>query len=147
MIRGLTVDAQGNIYVCGPTASRKFPTTPGAYMTTFAGNIVVHEGGHQFVAKFSPAGKLVWSTLLGNPKAGEFCVCMNVKVDKAGFVYVSGGAGKGLCNYGGVVPTQISTGAPGRCERIRAQAEAGRLRHCLGQLRRRVPGSARHGHR
>ena len=35
MIRGLTVDAQGNIYVCGPTASREFPTTPGAYMTTF----------------------------------------------------------------------------------------------------------------
>jgi hypothetical protein len=83
-VRGLTLDAQGNIYACGPTMSRDFPTTPGAHLTKVVGEPGGH-GGHQFVAKFSPAGKLIWSTLLGNPNACEFPICMNVKVDAAGF--------------------------------------------------------------
>ena len=74
---------------------------------------MVHEGGHQFVAKFSPTGKLIWSTLLGSRKAGEFCVCMSIKVDKAGFVFVSGGAGPGLETTPGSFQPKFQPGAPG----------------------------------
>jgi hypothetical protein len=110
-VRGLTLDAQGNIYVCGPTKSRDFPTTPGAYMAKVIGESS-GERGHQLVAKFSPTGKMIWSTLLGNPKACEFPICMNVKVDAAGFVYVSGGAGPGLPTTPGVFQPKFQPGAP-----------------------------------
>jgi Beta-propeller repeat len=36
---GLAIDAQGNAYVVGATASKDFPTTPGAYQPLFAGGL------------------------------------------------------------------------------------------------------------
>lgn len=54
------VDAQGDAYVAGNTDSTQFPTTPGALFST------VSVGSYTgFVAKLSPAGALVYSTLLG----------------------------------------------------------------------------------
>ncbi len=44
---GIAVDTAGNAYVTGGTSSTNFPTTPGAYQTSFGG------GEDAFVAKFA----------------------------------------------------------------------------------------------
>jgi hypothetical protein len=86
--RGMAVDEQGNIYVTGGTASRDFPTTEGGYQRKYAGGDC-----DVFVCKFSPAGKLIWSTLIGG---ANYDRAYTVKVDKDGFVYVSGRGGPGF---------------------------------------------------
>jgi hypothetical protein len=48
---GVAVDASGNVYVAGQSSSSDFPTTPGAFQTTFAGGTAF--GGDAFVSKFS----------------------------------------------------------------------------------------------
>lgn len=92
--RDLAVDKDGNIYIAGGTSSLDFPVTTGAYMTEYNndGSSVVGNWGPMmaFVAKFSPEGKLLWSTLLGGPNYDR---CYAVDVDKDGFVYVGGRAG------------------------------------------------------
>jgi len=85
---GVAVDAAGNTYVSGGTSSVDFPTTTGAYSTTYAG------GNDVFVSKLNPQGtSLVWSTYLGGsgndvamggPRQG-------LAVDGAGNVYLAGG--------------------------------------------------------
>jgi hypothetical protein len=51
------VDASGNAYVTGATGSTNFPTTLGAFQTTFASH------SDAFVTKFSSTGSaLVYST-------------------------------------------------------------------------------------
>src|SRR3989442_783710 len=58
---GIAVDAPGNAYVTGFTASTDFPTTTGAVDTTFNGG-----SGDAFVTKLNPTGSaLVYSTFLG----------------------------------------------------------------------------------
>jgi hypothetical protein len=57
---GIAVDAAGSAYVTGETFSSDFPTTAGAFQTTFAGVEDV------FVTKVDPTGSaLVYSTYLG----------------------------------------------------------------------------------
>ncbi|MBA2302255.1 MAG: SBBP repeat-containing protein, partial [Acidobacteria bacterium] len=55
------VDAAGNAYVTGYTASNDFPATAGAFDTTYNGNVDV------FVTKLNPSGSapLIYSTYLG----------------------------------------------------------------------------------
>ena len=54
---GIAVDAAGNAYVTGGTGSTNFPTTPGAFQSTWGG---------VFVTKLDPTGStLVYSTYLG----------------------------------------------------------------------------------
>ncbi len=56
----LDVDPEGNLYAGGYTQSNNFPTTTGAYDTTFNG------GEDGFVLKLNPAGsQLLFSTYLG----------------------------------------------------------------------------------
>ena len=78
----IAVDADGNAYVTGVTASTDFPTV-NAFQPAYA-------GGEQdaYVAKFSPTGSLVYSTYLGgsDDEEGEF----NIAVDAAGNAYVTG---------------------------------------------------------
>jgi len=58
---GIAVDSAGNAYVTGYTSSTDFPTTSGAYRTTYAGG-----ASDTFVVKLNPAGNaLVYSTYLG----------------------------------------------------------------------------------
>lgn len=96
-LRGMDVDAQGNIYVAG-TLSANGPTTPGVLQRT---------GGRGWLAKFSPTGALIWSTHFGD----NACTLFSVKVDRAGFVYVSGNNGPRLPVTAGVFqPTYGGTG-------------------------------------
>ncbi len=94
--RDVFADRDGNVYMVGGTASRDYPTTPGAYDQEF------NDGGKQlgaagqcdaFVSKFDPAGRLIWSTLLGGPNYDR---AYAVEVDAMGFVYVAGRAGPGF---------------------------------------------------
>jgi hypothetical protein len=45
--RGIAVDGAGNAYLAGTTSSSDFPTTPGAFDTTYHGGT-----GEAFVTKF-----------------------------------------------------------------------------------------------
>ena len=83
LITGTTVDAAGNIYICGYTAST-------AGVASGAG---VHDNTHgggtaydAFVVKFSPAGLRLWGTYLGGP-AGDQAYSI---VTDGTSVYVSG---------------------------------------------------------
>src|SRR5207249_1713458 len=57
---GIAVDSAGNTYVTGFTAVTDFPTTAGAFQTTFGGDL------DAFVTKLDPTGSFViYSTYLG----------------------------------------------------------------------------------
>jgi hypothetical protein len=57
---GIDVDDLGNVYITGETVSSNFPTTTGAFDTSFNGLV------DAFVAKLNPAGSaLLYSTYLG----------------------------------------------------------------------------------
>src|SRR5205823_6026005 len=64
---GIAVDASGSAYVTGYTLSADFPTTPGAFDTTFNGGTY-----DAFVTKLNPAGSapLAYSTFLGGSDPG-----------------------------------------------------------------------------
>ena len=81
---GIAVDAAGNAYVIGTTFGN-FPTTPGAFQTSFGGG---ENGGDAFVTKLDAAGTaLVYSTYLG----GNNTDCgYGIAVDAAGDAYVTG---------------------------------------------------------
>ena len=79
---GIAVDATGSAYVTGQTWSTNFPTTAGAFQTTYGGNV---DG---FVTKLDAAGSaLVYSTYLGS-SGGDTNI--GIAVDTAGNAYVSG---------------------------------------------------------
>jgi len=81
----IAVDVAGNAYVTGRTNSPNFPTTLGAFQTTFAG------GGDAFVTKLntlaSGSASLVYSTYLGGSRAD---VGFGIAVDVQGNAYVTG---------------------------------------------------------
>lgn len=88
---GVAVDGQNNIYVCGITSSGNFPTTQGAFQTTFqnagsrdASGNALHHG---FVTKLSPQGSLVYSTLLGGESSDKPA---GLALDSTGAVYITG---------------------------------------------------------
>ncbi len=80
---GIAVDAEGNAYVRGNTNSLDFPTTPGAFQTTYAGGF-----RDAFVTKVNPTGTaLVYSTFLGG--SGEDR-CQGMAIDADGNAYLTG---------------------------------------------------------
>jgi YVTN family beta-propeller protein len=80
--RGIKVDAAGNAYITGNTASTNFPTTAGVFDDTLEGS------SETFIAKINPTGTaLVYSTLLGGSE-GDFG--WDLDIDAAGYVYASG---------------------------------------------------------
>ena len=82
MASGIAVDTAGNAYVTGYTDSTDFPTTAGAFQTTFGGKY------DAFVTKLNPTGTaLVYSTYLGGTGDDGGT---GIAVDTAGNAYVTG---------------------------------------------------------
>ncbi len=80
---GIAVDSSGNAYVTGETSSTDFPTTPGAFQTTYNGGL--HD---VFVAKLNATGSaLSYSTYLGTSEGERG---FGIAVDSAGQAYVTG---------------------------------------------------------
>ena len=83
---GVAVDAAGNAYVVGETASTDFPVTPGAFDTTGSST------GDAFVSKLDTTGsQLIYSTYLGGTGSGPYGdAALAVAVDGSGSAYVTG---------------------------------------------------------
>jgi uncharacterized protein (TIGR03437 family) len=85
---GVAVDASGNIYVTGFTFSMNLATAAGSYQSTYhGGTYQADTGGDAFVAKYSPAGALLYVTYLGG-RVDD--VGSAIAVDSAGNAYVTG---------------------------------------------------------
>ena len=87
----ISLDASNNAYIVGTTCSTDFPTTSGAFQTTYAGDgnqCGAQPDGDVFIAKLNPTGSaLIYSTYLGG-KSGE--AGYGMALDSAGDVYVTG---------------------------------------------------------
>jgi hypothetical protein len=87
-VGGPFVDSSSNVYVAGTTNEPTFPTTAGAYLTTFPG------GNTQtgYITKLNPTlSNLIYSTFLGGTDAGGTVTVGGFKVDSSGNVYIVGG--------------------------------------------------------
>ena len=84
--RGIAVDGAGNVYVAGASSSSELPTLS-AYQPNFGGGSAGPLTGDGFVAKFSPAGALLYLTFLGG---GQDDGLTSIAVDAAGNAYVTG---------------------------------------------------------
>ncbi len=109
MARDVATDPQGNIYVAGGTNSANFPTTANAFDRTF-NNPLTPAYQDAFIAKLSPTGSLLWSTLLGS---SGFDRIYALEVDKQGFVYVAGRAGPSFPVTAGAFQTTFGGGNQG----------------------------------
>ena len=82
-VSGMAVDSNGAAYLIGLVGSTDFPTTAGAFDTTFSTTIDC------YVTKLNAAGSgLDYSTLLGGDNNAE--TCNNIAVDSSGNAYVVG---------------------------------------------------------
>jgi hypothetical protein len=80
---GIAVDAQGNAYVTGVTASTDFPVTSGAFQTTLPSAYA-----HGFILKLNAAGNaLVYCTFVG----GNYTdMPAAIAIDASGNAYITG---------------------------------------------------------
>jgi len=115
--RAIGMDGSGNVYIAGITSSTELSTVS-AFQPNFAGltagNYLVGDG---FVAKFSPAGALLYLTYIGGSQDEGVSA---IAVDAAGNAYLTGGTtspdfpivGGYQTHFGGTVATgnSIRTG-------------------------------------
>jgi len=81
-VYGIAVDGDGAAYVTGETSSSDFPTTPGAFDTTYNGD------WDAFVVKVNPSGTgLAYASFLGG---SEYDWGHSIAVDDTGAAYVAG---------------------------------------------------------
>ncbi|HYC78908.1 MAG TPA: hypothetical protein VEI02_14880 [Planctomycetota bacterium] len=101
-VSALRADSAGNLYATGQAGSSGFPTTAGAYDTSYNGQ------GDGFVTKLSPTGNsLVYSTVVG----GSFEERIHgLAVDAAGAAYIVGQT-LSHTNYPGTSTQTIPIGA------------------------------------
>ncbi len=82
---GMALDPAGNVYLTGTTNSFDFPTTPGAYRRTLAGQADV------FIMKFSlDCKRLLFSTLIGSTGVDSGG---SISIEPGGRIAIAGGAG------------------------------------------------------
>lgn len=82
----IAVDGTGSAYVAGWTESSDFPSSPGAFDTSFYG-----ANSDAFMAKLNLSGSmLIYSTFLGGDGSDEIS---DIVVDDSAMVYVTGTAG------------------------------------------------------
>src|SRR3972149_778248 len=81
---GITVDNLGNAYITGQTNSPDFPTTPGAFKTSYGYWDI-------FVTKLDTAGNISYSTFLGTGYNNSF-----IAVDIFGNAYIAGNTWFGI---------------------------------------------------
>jgi hypothetical protein len=93
-VRDVLVDAQGNLYAIGGTASTDLPTTMGTAQPANGGL------SDAFVTKFDPQGQIVWSTYLGK---AESDAAFAAAFDPQGNVVIGGCAGKSFETTAGVI--------------------------------------------
>jgi hypothetical protein len=87
-VTGLALDANRNLFMTGNTTSSDFPTTPGAFETTFPGS---QPSGQTFVTEMNPTGTaLVYSTFLGAPTSQYQTYARGIALDGAGNAVVTG---------------------------------------------------------
>jgi hypothetical protein len=89
---GIAVDASGAAYVTGRTINQTYPTTPGAFDTTFNGSADFDDA---FVTKLSPDGSaLVYSTFFGGTgvdfQGTGYDNGSSIAVDASGAAYIAG---------------------------------------------------------
>jgi hypothetical protein len=97
---GVAVDSSGYFYLVGTTESNQLPVTPGAFQTTYYGNLAPGLGtsSRGFVAKFNPVSSgasLVYTTYLGGFDTtldSYQDVVSGIAADADGNAYVSGNA-------------------------------------------------------
>ena len=109
----IALDASGNIYLAGSGVGTNYPTTPGAYQTTFTQGSYCfgfcrfgYLGNLQHVTKTDPAAsKLIYSTGINDPKglAGS-TTNTGLAVDSAGNAYVTGTLFQGSYPFTAVAP-------------------------------------------
>jgi hypothetical protein len=85
--RAIAIDASNNAYLTGFTSSSDFPTTPGAYDTSYGAGTA----GDAYVSKLNPgtsgAASMVYSTFLGVTGGGAGTA---IALDTANNAYVTG---------------------------------------------------------
>ncbi|HET6399346.1 MAG TPA: PKD domain-containing protein, partial [Candidatus Thermoplasmatota archaeon] len=96
--RAVAADAQGNVYVAGMASDGAvFPTTPGAFRQTGTWY-------EAFVAKYSPTGTRLWTTLLGGSSDDE---AFDMAVEAGGKAWVVGSTYSSnfpVCGTGSTAP-------------------------------------------
>ncbi len=115
----IAVDASGNAYITGETRSSDFPTTPGAFRTTFSGGGFF---GDAFVSKLNGGGSaLVYSTYLGGYAEGQGS---GIAVDASGNAYVTGPAGFGFPTTPGAFQTTFGGATDAFISKLNAAGSA-----------------------
>ena len=114
----IVVDAAGNIYLAGSSTGTDYPTTAGAYQTTFVQGYtcsflcqIGYPGGLQHVTKVdAAASKLIYSTGLNAITGGAGSTTnTGLAVDAAGNAYVTGTLSQASYPFT-VTPPNIYTG-------------------------------------
>ena len=84
IVNDVVVDSNGNVYATGNTVSSLFPTTTGAYDTSYNSGT----GGDAFILKLNKAGtSLLYSTFIGG-SSNE--VGNAIDIDSSGNAYITG---------------------------------------------------------
>lgn len=89
--RGVVIDQQGNIYVCGYTQSMDSIATPGAHQDYWGGGYSSSgiPNDDAYLMKFTNSGQYLWGTYYGGDQT-EFCRGMDI--DAEGNIYFIGDA-------------------------------------------------------
>ena len=108
----IAIDSLGNAYMTGMTSASNFPTTPGAFKTTFDGDSYRL---NIFVAKLDPNGsQLLYSTFLGVSTCCGGDYGPSLTIDAAGSAHVTGSeVGSDFPTTPGAFRTTITAPSPG----------------------------------